>query len=138
MEKVLKGWFERQITGCGKDPKVYDFSAEVDRSLTYKENKAKFEAVVQQICGPKPPSKREQKAAQYAAEGEATKCPVCPLSFHYSKKLGSSAEEQYKAHLAYERSKGRLSAIPSMAEQKVNKAREREEKEREYELYGEY
>lgn len=106
-ETVLKGWFERAVKKCGKDPSVYDFDAEVDRSLTYQENKAKFQCVVDALCGPEIPSRRERAAQQTAEEERSNVCEYCGRGFHFCKKLGSTAGEQLKAHEAYERMQGK-------------------------------
>lgn len=141
MEGVLKRWFERAITNCGQDPKAYDFDAEVDRGITYRENRAKFEEVIARICGPKPLSKREKAIQLLKSEEESTRCPACSMGFHYSKKLKSTAQEQYKSHLAYERSLGRLPGINPDIEKRIKAAQERAEKERAQEFMeqqGEY
>lgn len=106
-ENVLRGWFERQIKGCGKDPSVYDFAAEIDRSLTYHENKAKLENVVTAICGARPPTKKELAQMARCAEEKTHACCYCGKGFHYSKKLEATALQQLKSHEAYERSKGK-------------------------------
>jgi len=48
---ILRGWFNRRLAANNQDSQAYDFNAELDSSLTYKENKGKFEGILKTISG---------------------------------------------------------------------------------------
>lgn len=45
-KSILLGWFNRQVSANNQDSQAYDFNAELDSSLTYSENKAKFKTML--------------------------------------------------------------------------------------------
>lgn len=106
---VLRSWFERSIKACDGDPQVYDFNAELDRTLTYAENKAKFDRIVTDLCGPKAGKIRDTqrfekymqagaKAAYDACMQETSDCDYCDRVF-YTGQFKIPAQQMKKGHV---------------------------------------
>lgn len=108
-EHVLREWFERPVKGCGGDPQAYDFTHELDRSLTYWENKSKFDRIVTDLCGQKAMPVRQakqyekwmQEAARQAYNEclkETKSCGYCDRLFSTAQ-FGVPAEQMKKGHI---------------------------------------
>ena len=108
-ERVLGDWFTRAVKACGGDVQAYDFMHEIDRSLTYEENKAKLDRVVAGICGG-PVKMGARKAAKYqkAIEDAAFKafqdcldetadCQYCDRVF-YGRQFNMQAAQMRASH----------------------------------------
>ena len=65
---ILRGWFNRRLAANNQDSQAYDFNAELDSSLTYKENKGKFESLLQAISGAEELKARDIKGEEIKTE----------------------------------------------------------------------